>query len=198
MADALENDQELVARCRAGDQEAARILFERFVERLLVLARRRISQRLASRVDAEDIVQSVFRTFFNRLRQDQFEFEHQDDLFKLLVRITVHKTLRQVAYHKAAKRDPNLEMSQGENDHEMLMQVLDVEPTPDTIVAFMDQLEHFLGQLEPEQRQILELRLQGYSTDEIARQIGSYDRKIRRVLERIRGIAENEQAPFDD
>ncbi|HEY8505264.1 MAG TPA: sigma-70 family RNA polymerase sigma factor [Gemmataceae bacterium] len=190
------DDRDLVARCRAGDQAAAQVLFDRFVERLLLLARRRISQRLASRVDPEDIVQSVFRTFFHRLKQDQFQFDDQDDLFKLLVRITVHKTLRQIAFHKAAKRDPGMEAHQGENNQEMLAQVLDAEPSPETIVTFMDHLEHFLSQLRPEDRQILELRLQGYSTEEIAQQLGLYDRKIRRVLERVRAVAQNEAGSF--
>jgi len=188
------DDSDLVARCRTGDQQAAQILFDRFVERLLTLARRRISQRLSSRVDAEDIVQSVFRTFFNRLKKDEFHIDEQDDLFKLLVRITVHKTLRQIAFHKAAKRDPSMETFQGEHSQDQLAQVLDEEPSPQTIVAFMDHLEHFMTQLRPEDRQILELRLQGYSTDEIATQLGLYDRKIRRVLERVRAMAENESS----
>lgn len=194
----LSEDQQLVERCRAGDQLAAKVLFDRFVERLLHLARRRISQRLASRVDAEDIVQSVFRTFFHRLRQDQFQFDDQDDLFKLLVRITVHKTLRQIAFHRAAKRDPGMEASHGETGQEMLTQVLDAEPSPETIVTFMDHLEHFLSQLRPDDRQILELRLQGHSTDEIAQQMGMYDRKVRRVLERVRAVAQTEAEKIDD
>lgn len=192
----LHDDEDLVARCREGDQTAARILFNRFVERLLLLARRRISQRLSSRVDAEDIVQSVFRTFFHRLKLDQFQFDDQDDLFKLLVRITVHKTLRQIAFHNADKRNPIREASHTEGGQEMLAQVLDAEPSPETIVTFMDQLEHFLGQLRTEDRQILEMRLQGYSTDEIARQLGMYDRKVRRVLERVRSVAQTEAVEF--
>src|SRR6516165_4467626 len=92
-------------RWRAGNEGAARELFDTYVERLVALARRRISQRLAGRVDPEDIVQSVFRTFFHRAKEGQFRFEEQDDLCKLLMRITVHKTLRKVAFHKAAKRD---------------------------------------------------------------------------------------------
>ncbi|VTS08662.1 RNA polymerase sigma factor [Tuwongella immobilis] len=182
-------DQDLVERCRNGDEEAARILFDRFVERLLVLARRRISQRLASRVDPEDIVQSVFRTFFERLKNDQFVIDDQDDLMKLLVRITVHKTLRQVAFHKAAKRDPSLETAQTDHTQEQLAQVLDEEPSPETIVAFMDQLEFFFAQLKPLDRQILELKMQGHSSEEIAEKLGTYDRKVRRVLERIRTVA---------
>jgi RNA polymerase sigma-70 factor (ECF subfamily) len=184
-------DDDLIDQCRRGDQDAARRLFDAYVDRLLPLARRRISQRLASRVDAEDIVQSVFRTFFARLKEDKFTLNDQDDLFRLLVRITVHKTLRQVAHHKAAKRDPGQELGQGDAANEQLLQLLTTEPTPDEAVMFIDQLEHFMGQLSQTDRQILELRMQGYSTDEIAKQLNSYDRKIRRVLERIRDVAEH-------
>ncbi len=183
---------DLIERCRRGDQDAARDLFDAYVDRLLPLARRRISQRLASRVDAEDIVQSVFRTFFARLKDDKFTLADQDDLFRLLVRITVHKTLRQVAHHKAAKRDPSQELPQGDAASEQLLHLLSTEPTPDAAVMFIDQLEHFMSQLPQADRQILELRMQGYSTEEIAKQLNSYDRKVRRVLERIRDVAEHE------
>ena len=123
-------EQVLIDLWRHGDQDAARQIVERYFDRLLVLARRRISQRLASRVDPEDIVQSVFRTFFVRLKDGQFVFEDEDDLCKLLMRITLHKTLRQVAFHKAAKRDPNLETNQGDDHREQLLTLLDREPSP--------------------------------------------------------------------
>ncbi len=152
-----------------------------------------LALRMNSRVDPEDVVQSVFRTFFSRMKNDQFEIHAEDDLFKLLVRITVHKTLRQIAHHKAAKRDPSQEMGQGSDANEMLMQAMAAEPTPETVVTFMDHLENFLGQLPEQDRQILEMRLQGYSTEEIAGKLGSYDRKIRRVLERIRTLAEDQK-----
>src|SRR5882672_2722229 len=84
-------EDDMIERCRRGDQDAARELFDAYVARLIPLAKRRISQRLASRVDAEDIVQSVFRTFFARLKDYKFEISDQDDLFRLLMRITVHK-----------------------------------------------------------------------------------------------------------
>jgi RNA polymerase sigma factor (sigma-70 family) len=182
----------LIERCRRGDQDAARQLFDAYVERLLPLARRRISQRLASRVDPEDVVQSVFRTFFARLKDDQFSIHDQNDLFRLLVRITVHKALRQVAHHKAAKRDPGHEVAQSEDSQEQLLQLLTAEPTPDEAVLFLDHLEKFMGLLPQTDRRILELRMQGFSTEEIAKQLDSYDRKVRRVLERIRDVAEHE------
>lgn len=185
-------DRSLLSLCRKGDDQAAKELFDRYLERLVALARRRLSQRMASRVDPEDIVQSVFRTFFGRLKDGQFEFADQDDLCKLLMRITVHKTLRQVAYHKADKRSPNLELGQGEEGQERLYALLDREPTPEATAMFLDQLEHFLNRLRPQERKILEMRMQGYSNDEIAAKLGIYDRKIRRIIERVRGLAEQE------
>src|SRR5262249_49172887 len=107
------DDRAQVELCRAGNERAGQELFDRYSERPLALARRRISQRLAGRVDPEDVVQSVFRTFFHRVQEGRFAITDEDDLGKLLVRITVHKTLRQVAFHKATKRNPNLEMGQG-------------------------------------------------------------------------------------
>jgi len=187
----------LVARWRAGDQDAAKELFDRYASRLVALARRQISQRLASRVDPEDVVQSVFRSFFGRVKAGKFRIEEQDDLGKLLVRITVHKTLRKVEYHRAAKRDPRLEAVQGDYTGDDLLQVLDRDPTPEAVVAFVDQLDHFLSQLRPEERQILELRFQGYTNGEITKKLGIYDRKIRRLIERVRGLAEQEGWTFE-
>ena len=152
-------EQVLIDLWRRGDQNAARQIVERYFDRLMVLARRRIGQRLVSRVDPEDIVQSVFRTFFVRLKDGQFVFQDEDDLCKLLMRITLHKTLRQVAFHKAAKRDPNLETSQGEPPPRPAADAPRREPSAESTVTFLDQLEHFLDRLEPETRQIIEMRV---------------------------------------
>jgi RNA polymerase sigma factor (sigma-70 family) len=178
--------------CRSGDPEAARQLFEQYVDRLVALARRRLSRNLAGRVDPEDIVQSVFRTFFGRLKEGRFHLEEKDDLCKLLVRITVHKTLRQVAFQKAAKRDPTQETGQEDAGREHVFALLSREPGPEEEVAFLDQLEHFLAEMRPEDRKILEMRLDGYNNEEIARELKISDRKIRRVMERVRGLAEQE------
>jgi RNA polymerase sigma-70 factor (ECF subfamily) len=193
MSDALP-EQLLAQFCRAGNEQAARQLFDTYMERLVALARRRISQRLASRVDPEDIVQSVFRTFFVRLKAGEFEIADQDDLCKLLMRITVHKTLRQIAFHQAAKRNPRNEKGQQGADDDRLRDVLDREPTPEATVAFVDQLEHFLSRLRPDERQVLEMRLQGHSNEDIAQKLNiKHDRTIRRIIERIRGQAVQEE-----
>jgi RNA polymerase sigma factor (sigma-70 family) len=177
---------------QAGDEEAARQLFDRYAEQLVLLARRRISQRLSSRIDAEDIVQSVFRTFFHRARQGQFHVEDPDDIVKLLARITVYKTFRQVAFHRRAKRNASQETGQVDDAQEMLMKLLAGEPSPEETAAFLDQLEHFLGKLKAEERQILEMRMEGHSNVDIASHMKVTDRHIRRVMEKVREKAESE------
>lgn len=184
------DDKRLVELYRAGDEEAARILFDQYLDRLVALARRRLSQRLAGRLDPEDIVQSVFRTFFGRIKQGQFRIESQDDLCKLLMRITVHKTLRQIAYHQAAKRNAALEAARSDASEDPLLAILGREPAPDAAAAFLEELEQFLAKLQPEERKILEMRLQGYSNADITQELHIYDRKIRRIIERVRQLAQ--------
>lgn len=184
------SDQDLVEQCRAGNDAAATELFNRYVTRLLAVARKRIGERMNSRLDPEDVVQSVFRSFFARLKNNEYRFDDDDDLSKLLVRITLHKTLRQIAHHRAARRDPNQEALQRDVSRNEILHLLADDPTPETVVAFVDQLDHFLARLSPEDQQILVLRLQGNSTEEIAQQLDTYDRKVRRVLERVRALAQ--------
>ena len=194
MSDSAPDDRELIRMFKAGSEAAARELFDRYCERLMKLAKRRIGQRMTSRVDPEDVLQSAFRTFFTRVRNDQFTFEHEDDLFKLLIRLTVHKTLRQIAFHRAAKRNPEVEAGHGSDAYEMLQQLAADGPTPEVEISLIDEFERFLKELPEFDRKVLELRLAGHSTTEIAEQLGSYDRKIRRVIERIEELAKEHAA----
>lgn len=177
---------DLLNQLRAGDERAAQHVFDAYVDSLLHLARKRISQRLARRVDPEDIVQSVFRTFFRRVKSGQLVVAEEDDLGKLLTRITVRKALRQAARHTAAKRDCTQE------GDACAAAVPAHQPSADVVVAFLDLLEHFFAALRPQDRQVLELRLEGHGTLEIAQQLGTSDRHVRRILEHIRAVVEQE------
>ena len=193
MTDDATDDRELIEKFKAGSQSAATELFDRYCERLLGLARKRIGQRMASRIDPEDVIQSAFRTFFSRVRNDEFKFEAENDLFKLLVRLTVNKTLRQIAHHRAAKRDPGKEAGQGSGESDIFSQLTSGDPPPEVEVALLDEFERFLSKLPEFDRKVLELKLQGNTTAEIADTLKSYERKIRRVLERAAALAQGSE-----
>jgi RNA polymerase sigma-70 factor (ECF subfamily) len=187
------HEQRLLELLREGDEGAAWQVFTAYANRLLQLARARMSPPLARRVDPEDIVQSAFRTFFSRARAGQFTIEGDHDLAKILVGITLRKALRQVAFHKAAKRDPRLEEAAGLPFPPGLPDPLAVGPSPEAAVAFADLLEHLLSRLHSGERAVLEMRLQGYRQEEIARQLGTTDRQVRRAFKHIRAVAEQEE-----
>ena len=107
----------------------------------------------------------------------------------MLARITVHKTLRQVAHHQAGKRDAGRDAGSGDESQDIVVNLLSKEPSPDEATQLLDQMEHFLAQLADDDRKILELPMQGYSTLEISKQLDITDRKIRRRMEVIRDQA---------
>lgn len=85
------SNQELLQAWNTGNEAAARLLVQRYLTRLLALAKSRLSRTLGRRLDAEDIVFSVWRSFFVGVDQGRFEPTSEDDLWPLLVTLTVRK-----------------------------------------------------------------------------------------------------------
>src|SRR5262245_20437761 len=92
---------DIVSQVFAGDPSAAQAVFNHYSERLVRLAEKHLSRRLAGRVDGEDVVQSVFRTFFRRGGEGEFQLEGSAQLWQLLVRITVLKARAKARHHTA-------------------------------------------------------------------------------------------------
>jgi RNA polymerase sigma-70 factor (ECF subfamily) len=191
MAVTTSSEQRLLDLLQAGDEKTAEQIFTAYAGRLLEQARQRISGRLARRIDPEDVVQSAFRTFFRRARAGSFTLESEDSLCRILVGITARKALRQIAFQKAAKRDPGLEQETGFSAAEV-QKLCTLKPSPDAEVAFLDYLEHFLSRLPPRDCSIVEMRLQGYSVEEVAQHLDLSERHVRRALKHVREIAEQE------
>src|SRR6476469_11243463 len=59
-------DRSLLLRLRRGEDDAATALYVRYARRLLALTRSKTSSDLDRQVEAEDIVQSVFLSFFRK------------------------------------------------------------------------------------------------------------------------------------
>ncbi len=82
---------ELMRQLRAGDATAAERIFRGYARRLIGLARSRLSENVRAKTDPEDVVQSVFRSFFTRQADGQFELATWNDLWSLLATITLRK-----------------------------------------------------------------------------------------------------------
>ncbi|QDU95158.1 RNA polymerase sigma factor [Lignipirellula cremea] len=188
---------ELFTRYQAGDQLAAEAIFQRYLERLTRLARSRLSPKLASRTDPEDVVLSAWRSFFLGARSGTFALRRSGDLWRLLASITLNKVYRQVRRHTAERR------SIGREERLDLRQefspAVDQEPGPAEALALAEELEALMGGLDALGRRVLELRLQGETLAAIAADTGRSERTVRRTVAQLRvRLAQRRDAEFDD
>jgi RNA polymerase sigma-70 factor (ECF subfamily) len=178
----------LLTRVRAGDQDATTQIFERFAHRLLALARSRLDGLTRQKIDPDDVLQSVFRSFFTRLADDQWDLDNWDSLWGLLALITVRKCGHRVEYFRAACRDIHREVSaRAVTDSSAPgLEPPASDPTPSAVVMLAETVENLLGHLEVRDRRIVELSLQGHTNSEIGNVVGCTERTVYRVLERVR------------
>jgi RNA polymerase sigma factor (sigma-70 family) len=177
---------ELFTRYQGGDDEAAEEIFRRYIERLTRLARSRLSPRLASRTDPEDVVLSAWRSFFLGARVGKFALRRSGDLWRLLASITLHKVYRQVRRHTAERRSVGVEQSL--ERMQQFLPAADQEPSPEEAIALADELETVMAKLDAFGRRVLELRLQGETLAAIAADTGRSERTVRRMLAHLREL----------
>src|SRR5262245_59251356 len=188
------------------DDEDARRIWERYVRRLLNLARQDLERAVQARLDAEDVVQSAFRSFFRR-RAD-YDLADRDELWSLLVTITLNRVRNANRHHRRRKRDVRRTQSEGEitglGDAGRAFDLMgDEAPTPAEAVALAEELEQRLRDLEaagdPDLIQIAQMKLNGDSNREIAEALRLVERSVERKLGRIRARwSEGEQRTFPD
>src|SRR5687768_17362056 len=66
---------DLMTQLLANESGMQREVLEHYTQRLLALARQRLPDKVRARVDPEYVVQSVYRSFFRRLRRGEFRFD---------------------------------------------------------------------------------------------------------------------------
>ncbi|MDA1052841.1 MAG: sigma-70 family RNA polymerase sigma factor [Planctomycetota bacterium] len=190
----------VIDRLNDGDEDAAAEVFNRFASRLIGLARTRMNSQVKRHVDPEDVVQSAFRSFFVRQREGRFELAEWDNLWGLLIRLTLRKCGRRVANLQAACRDVRRDVAPPSPTDSMhaAWEAATREPTPVEAALLSETVEQLMQGLEERERSIVTLRLQGYEFNEISEQVGRSERTVYRVmgqvrerLERLRDIEEN-------
>jgi RNA polymerase sigma factor (sigma-70 family) len=179
-----DSDRALLERFQHGDREAAALLYERYADRLRSLTRRKSSAALASRLDPDDIVQSVFRNFFHAAQEGGYDVPPGEDLWKLLLVIALNKIRARGTFHRAAKRDVRRTRRIDGLDPSQFAR--EGGPGQSAVTFLRLVAEEALAQLPPLSRQVVELRVQGYQVHEIAAQTGRSLRTIERTLQHCR------------
>jgi RNA polymerase sigma-70 factor (ECF subfamily) len=176
---------ELMDRLRAGDDDAAARVFRRFGRALVRLAREQLDSCVRQKCDPEDVVQSVYRSFFTRFRDGQFHFPGWDGLWGVLTLMTLRKCANRAEYFHAARRDADRELPLEGRPGDPPWQPLDREPTPAEAAALTDLVERLMRDLDERERHMLSLSLQGCTVQEISPEVGRSERTVQRLLERV-------------
>jgi RNA polymerase sigma-70 factor, ECF subfamily len=178
----------LMDRLREGDDDAAGVIFYRFVDGLTARARQRLDSRLQAVVAPEDIVQSAFRSFFLRYAEGKFDLKRWNDLWGLLVVITLRKCGCKIKQLYGPRRNIGRQRSLnwGDSGSSENWAAIARDPTPAEAAALADIVEQLMEGLNGQERRICELRMQGFSVAEIAKQLGRTSYLVNVALDRIK------------
>jgi len=186
MVHAENSFQRVDKQLRDGDAQAAARVYHRYVHRLLSLARTRMSNQFNPKFDPDDVVQSAFRSFFRRHADGDYELEGWNNLWSLLATITIHKCLTRAEKLSTQKRDVTREYRAGNNTLGHHEGILSEEPTAEQMAILEETLEQLTACLTPRQRQVVFMKLERYSNEEISQMIGRTERTVSRILTQVR------------
>lgn len=174
-----QSDQSLVLMIRDGDDDAAALLYQRYAHRVLNLVQTRMSERLRSKTEPEDIVQSAFRSIFRGVRSGNYDAPDGAALWNLLAVIAVNKLRRHANRLFAQRRDAAREVAFDTCDEALGIDQRSIEILEMTIRETLERMRPF-------DAQVLSLRLQRYSVEEISEQTGHSKRMVERSLQKSR------------
>lgn len=176
------SDRSLLRRLRRGEDDAATALYVRYAQRLVALTRTQAAPELTRQVEADDIVQSVFLSFFRKAAGGMYDVPEGEELWQLLLVITLNKIRAKGNYFRAAKRDFRLQAPGDAADEFGAAQ----QPDEMALTELQMVIQEILATLPPRTAQIVELRIAGHEVTEIARLSQRSMRTVERALQEFR------------
>src|SRR5207247_9503487 len=124
-------------------------------------ARQYCTSSYSGRFDADDVVQSVFRTFFKGVRGAIYNVPPHGEIWALLMVLALHKVRKLVEFHRADKRTVAQTTSVPNFD--------EILAADDSAAAFLRLvLDEQLAGLPESNQAIVHFRIQGYEIGQLA------------------------------
>jgi DNA-directed RNA polymerase specialized sigma24 family protein len=186
---------------QAGDSVAVQRLWERYFERLVGLAHKKLGDLPRRALDEEDIALSVFESFCRGARGGQFpELLDRDNLWALLIVLTARKAFNVRRDERREKRgggevrgESALIGPSASPEAAGLDAFLAREPTPEFAAQAAEEYQRLLDALgDAELRTIALYKMEGDTTEQIAAKLQRSPRTVERKLQRIRLCWEKE------
>jgi RNA polymerase sigma factor (sigma-70 family) len=176
----------LLDSARRGDQDALARLSQLYATELRIVARAQLGPALRPYLDSLDLVQSVHRSLMLGLRREKYRVGTPQELLGLALTMLRRKVARHWRRLRRQQRQSAGPRRQDEDVVDVLAGLSGSESDPGQTAQLRDTLRHLWGHLDVTERRVIELRLDGCNTAEVARQLG-LDADILRVrLSRLR------------
>jgi DNA-directed RNA polymerase specialized sigma24 family protein len=185
-----------LGQLQARDSAAAQQLWQRYLERLLRLAGRKLGDLPRRVADEEDVVLSAFNDFLRGVEEERFaRLDDREDLWQVLVMLTERKAIGLRRRVQAEKRGGGQVRGESvlEGDFAMssaapgIGQLAGCEPTPQFAAQVQEEYGHLFGLLADDTlRQIARGKLEGYTNAELAARLKLSLRAVERKLQLIR------------
>ncbi len=172
----------LLEGIRNGDEAALAELLQRYEAQLRLAARVLLGVKLRAQLDSLDLVQSVHRVLLPGLRAGKYDVSSLDKLLALARTVIRHKVGRN---RRRMQREQATQATKVANDAADSASRLAAED-PSQAIETEDLKQRILASLSDPDRQLIELRVQGYSTAEIAEMLGCDAHALRARLSRLR------------
>ncbi len=185
MSNAVQSFAELLRRTRQGDPEAALAIAQEYERELRLVARVQLGPALRPYLDSLDLVQSVHRSLLIGLRQDKYDISTPGNLIALALTMVRRKVARHWRKHQRQQR---LETGQCDDTGQLdlLASLSNSDGDPARTAQMHDALEHLWNHLDPTEKRLIDLRMNGHTTAEAARTL-QLDADVLRVrLSRLR------------
>jgi RNA polymerase sigma factor (sigma-70 family) len=177
-----------------GDGQAAQEIWNHYFERLTYFARKKFEGLPCRVADEEDVALSALNSLCRGAAAGRFpQLADRQDLWRLLVTIAARKVCAQMRRQRADKRGGGKVRGESVFVHADgdeapgIEQALGREPSPELANMVAEDCQRLMTNLDdPTLRQIAQLKLEGYTNEEISERLGCVLRTVERKLERIR------------
>ena len=172
----------LMRAAAAGDTLAQQRLCLQYEPKVRVVARVLLGPALRPHFDSMDLVQSVHRSLLVGLREAKFDISSPEKLIALASTIVRRKVARK---WRTIRREQPLNRP-GESLAQTLSSLSSPAADPAQAAEFNDQIERLCESMSELERRMLELRLEGFTSPEVAAQLGLHAVAIRVRWTRLR------------
>ena len=174
----------LLKLAAAGDSEAQQALCEQYEQQVRIVTRVLLGPLLRPHLDSMDIMQSVHHSLLAGIRDARFDISSPDKLVALACTLVRRKVARKWRIHRRQLRNdlPN----SNDSLEATLWSLSNHEEGPAKTAEYNDALQQLVSSFTDIEKTMLERRLEGYTTGEVAAELDMNPIAIRVRWTRLR------------